>query len=35
MKQNPLVTKWQDLLEAEGVPAIETAGKQKIVARIL
>lgn len=35
MKQNPLVTKWQDLLEAEGVPAIVTAGKQKIVARIL
>jgi len=35
MKQNPLVAKWQDLLEAEGVPAIVTAGKQKIVARIL
>ena len=30
-----LVTKWQALLEAEGVPAIATASKKKIVARIL
>ena len=29
-----LVNKWQQLLEAEGVPAIATASKKKIVARI-
>lgn len=35
MVKNKLVEKWQALLEAEGVPAIATASKQKIVARVL
>lgn len=35
MAKNKLVEKWQALLEAEGVPAIATASKQKIVARVL
>lgn len=30
-----LVEKWQEFLEAEGVPAIVTASKKKLVARIL
>jgi hypothetical protein len=32
---NALVKKWKDLLEAEGVPAIATASKKKIISRIL